>query len=221
MAKSRKAWSYSGLKEFENCPRKFYECKVAKNYPFVETEQIRFGKVVHTACEEYIRDGKELPQGLEKYKEKLDALNRMEGEKKCEERMALDVELEPVEYFAHGVWVRGQADLLVLNGERVGIIDYKTGKDTRPDKDQLELMAMMVFRHYPEVERAKAGLLFLEYNTFITEKYERKNEEEMWERWNKRVEVLDAAHEADNWAEKPSGLCGWCPVTECKYHKNR
>ncbi len=30
-------WSYSSLKEFENCPKKYQEVRILKNYSFVDT----------------------------------------------------------------------------------------------------------------------------------------------------------------------------------------
>ena len=42
-------WSFSSLKEFQQCPRKYYECRVAKNYTFKETEATIYGKEVHAA----------------------------------------------------------------------------------------------------------------------------------------------------------------------------
>jgi hypothetical protein len=44
-------WSHSALKDFEGCGRRYYEIRVLKNYPSPETEQIRYGKELHTAAE--------------------------------------------------------------------------------------------------------------------------------------------------------------------------
>ena len=31
-------WSHSALKDYEGCPRRYYEVKVLKNHPFTDTE---------------------------------------------------------------------------------------------------------------------------------------------------------------------------------------
>ena len=55
-------WSFSKAKAFEQCPKQFYHEKILREYPFVETEAIRYGNAFHTAAEEYIRDGTPLPK---------------------------------------------------------------------------------------------------------------------------------------------------------------
>ena len=55
MTKSQ--WSFSSLKQFTNCPRQYYEVKVQRNFEIRETEQIKYGKEVHKALEDYVRDG--------------------------------------------------------------------------------------------------------------------------------------------------------------------
>ena len=54
-------WSFSKIKSFEQCPKKFYHLKVAKDYREPETEAMLYGTAVHLAAEEYIRDGTPLP----------------------------------------------------------------------------------------------------------------------------------------------------------------
>ena len=50
-------WSYSKAKSFETCPKQFYHEKILREYPFIETEAIRYGNLFHTAAEKFIRDG--------------------------------------------------------------------------------------------------------------------------------------------------------------------
>ena len=55
-------WSFSRIKAFEQCPKKFYHLKIAKNYREPETEAMHYGTIVHEAAEKYIRDGEPLPK---------------------------------------------------------------------------------------------------------------------------------------------------------------
>ena len=59
-------WSYSSLKQYQNCPRQYHEIKVLKNYTIKETEQMRYGTEVHKALEEYVRDGTPLLKNYDK-----------------------------------------------------------------------------------------------------------------------------------------------------------
>ena len=53
-------WSYSSLKQYQNCPKQYYEIKVAENYTIIPSEQMKYGTEVHKALEDYVKDGKEL-----------------------------------------------------------------------------------------------------------------------------------------------------------------
>jgi hypothetical protein len=113
------AWSHSSLKDFEGCARRYHEVKVLKKYPFQETEQTRYGNRVHEALEFYVRDGKPLPPEFKQFQEVADALLKKPGRKLAEYEMALTVDLKPTEWKAKDVWVRGIADLLILDDENL------------------------------------------------------------------------------------------------------
>ena len=219
---SVKPWSFSRIKAFEQCPRKFYHLKVAKDYTEPETEAMRYGTELHLAAEEYVRDGKPIPEKFIFIKGVLDALMKKEGEKLCEYEMGLTENLEPCGFKGENVWYRGIADLIILNlaKKKAWIIDYKSGKNSRyVDKGQLELMALAVFKHFPEVETVKAGLLFVVSNDLIKETYTKENEWLMWKKWLGDYGRMEKAFEANVWNPHPSGLCKrHCPVTGCPHN---
>ena len=119
-------------------------------------------------------------------------------------------------------WFRGIADLLILNNDKTlaWVIDYKTGKSAKyADKGQLELMALATFKHYPEVETVRAGLLFVVSNDLIKDNYTIEQEETMWTKWLSKYSDMETAFENDTWNPNPSGLCkAWCPVLECPHN---
>ncbi len=74
-------WSFSRIKAFEQCPKQFYHEKVLKQYPFKETDAMRYGTDFHKACEDYIGEGTPIPKKFDFIKPTLDALNRKPGKK--------------------------------------------------------------------------------------------------------------------------------------------
>jgi len=72
-------WSYSSLGLFQQCPRKYYHLRVAKDIKEPETEAILYGKRVHEAAEFYIGKGTPLPPPFEQFKEVLDMLKNIQG----------------------------------------------------------------------------------------------------------------------------------------------
>ena len=215
-------WALSKIKAFQQCPKQFYHEKVLNQYPFKETEATLYGTAFHEAAETYIRDGGELDPRFSYAKGALDALNAKEGDKLCEIKMGLTEDLEACSFWSRNVWFRGIADLLILNNDKklAWVIDYKTGKSAKyADKGQLELMALATFKHYPEVETVRAGLLFVVSNDLIKDNYTIEQEETMWTKWLSKYSDMETAFENDTWNPNPSGLCkAWCPVLECPHN---
>ena len=215
-------WSFSKIKSFEQCPKKFYHLKVAKDYKEPETEAMLYGTAVHEAAEEYIRDGKPLPPEYEYIKAPLDSLNMKQGNKLCEYEMGLTADLEPCGFWDDDCWYRGIADLVILDEENktAWVIDYKTSKNTRyADKGQLELMALCVFKHFPDIETVRGGLLFVVCNELIRETYGKESAGKLWEKWLADYNRMEQAWKKDVWNAHQSGLCKrHCIVTECVHN---
>lgn len=214
-------WSFSGLKQFTNCPRQYYEVKVQRNYQIRETEQIKYGKEVHKALEDYVRDGTPLAKNYLRFKPLVDALLQADGVRYVEHQMALDVDKNPCDFDSPDYWVRGIADLLIVNDNSAYVVDYKTGSARYPDPKQLKLMALMTFAHFPDVQSVKGGLLFVLHNAFITDLYNRDQSEELWGSFQGDLFRLNISYENNTWPANPTPLCGWCPVATCEFQKER
>ena len=214
-------WSFSGLKDFVKCPRQYHEVKVLQNFKKEVTHEMRYGTEVHQALEDYVRNGIPLNKNYARFKPMLDVLMGVPGTRYPEHQMALTINKEPCAFNDPDYWVRGIADLLVIDGDYALVVDYKTGKAKSPDPDQLKLMALMVFAHFSNVKRIKAGLAFILYDVFVPEEYERQNVDALWAAFTPDLERLKVAFESNNWMPNPTPLCGWCPVDTCEYHKRR
>ena len=214
-------WSYSSLKDYITCPKQYQEVKVLKNYQKEMTEQILYGNQVHKALDNYIKDGEPLAQNYQRFAPLMDTLKEIPGEFHPELRMALNFDRKACKWSDPECWVRGIVDFLVIDGEHAFIVDYKTGSNKYPDVKQLRLMALMVMEHFPEVNKVKAGLMFVMHNSFITEEYTREESEKLWNSFIPDLERLKLSYEKDIWHATPNNLCGWCPVKSCEHHKER
>lgn len=221
MEQSEIKWSYSGLKDYINCPKQYQQVKVLKNFTKAATKQMLYGTEVHKALEDYVAEGKPLAKNYEQFAEQLDPLVDMEGTKYPEHKMALTFDKTACDFYAKDYWVRGIADLLVVNGDKAFIVDYKTGSNKYPDLKQLQLMALMTFAHFPEVQTIHAGLLFVMHKHFINDTYTRDRIDDYWKEFWWNLERLHNSHVTDTWQPNPTPLCGWCPVKTCEYHKEK
>lgn len=214
------AWSHSSLKDFEGCARRYHEVKVLKKYPFQENEATRYGNQVHESLELYVRDGKPIPPEHMQFKEVADALIKKPGRKLAEFEMALTVDLKPTGWKEKDVWVRGIADILIVDDDNLTawVGDYKTGNNKYPDRDQLVLMSCMVFEYFPHIRKVNSALLFIVKNSMVKLQMTRDQKDAAWWRYRERTARLEAAFANDVWNPNQTPLCGWCPATGCEFH---
>lgn len=214
------AWSHSSLKDFEGCQRRYHEVKVLKKYPFQETEATRYGNQVHESLELYVRDGKPIPPEHAQFKDVVDSLLKKPGRKLAEYEMALTTDLKPVPWKDPNVWVRGIADLLIVDDDNLTawVIDYKTGNDKYPDRDQLVLMSIMVFEHFPHIRKVNSALLFIVKNSMVKMQMMRDAKHAAWWRYRERTARLEACFDTNVWNPNQTPLCKWCQVTGCEFN---
>jgi RecB family exonuclease len=194
-----------------------------KNYPFKDTDATIYGKELHTAAELYIKEGTPLPPQFAFIKDTLDALKAKPGRKLCEHEMGVTKDLKPCGFMDKDVWVRGIADLLIIDDENLTarVVDYKSGNNKYPDREQLKLMALMVFAHFPHIRRVSGALLFVVKEDIAKASFMVGEAEEHWWDYRERVARIEQAHETGVWNPKPTPLCGWCPVTTCEHNRKR
>lgn len=218
------AWSYSSIKDFKTCARKFHEVRVLKKYPRDESDATRYGTALHLAAEEYIRDGKELAPEFAFLEPVLESLKRKRGRKLCEHKMGVRADGTACDFFADDVWARGVADLLIIDDENMTawVFDYKSGGDKYPDTDQLKLMALMVFAHFGHIKQVRGGLLFVLKDTMARYQASVEDADTGWWYFRNEVAKLQAAYDTGVWNPKQSGLCRkWCPVKTCEFNGER
>jgi hypothetical protein len=212
-------WSFSSLKQYQNCPKQYYELTVAKNFTQIPSQAMIYGNQVHSALEHYVKDGTELPKNYQRFKPLVDDVIAIPGDKLPEHRMALTKEKSPCTFGAEERWVRGIADMVIIDDDYAFIIDYKTGSDKYPDLKQLRLMSLMTFAHFPDVKVVKAGLLFLMHNNFMPEEYHRDDMDKSWDAFKVPLTRLENSFDTNTWLPNPTPLCKFCPVKTCEFNK--
>jgi len=213
-------WSHSSLKDFEGCARRYHEIKVLKKYKFQETDATRYGTDLHKAAEDYLADGVVLPSRFAFVKDVLDVLDKKPGRKLTEHKMALTEKLRPCEWGAPDVWVRGIADLLIIDDENLTawVVDYKTGNNRYPDREQLVLMSLLVFAHFPHIRQVKSALLFVVKNDMVKHNMSVDETKDEWQRYRERSARISACIDSGVWNPKQTPLCGWCAVKSCEFN---
>jgi PD-(D/E)XK nuclease superfamily len=218
--KIKYTWSYSSLDLYKQCPHKYYRLRVKKDVVDPNSDQKNYGTEFHLSAEEFIRDGKPLPKKFEFAYEPLELLRKRKGKHLCENKLGLTRSLQPCDFFSKDVWWRGIVDLIILQDDVAYVVDYKTGRTSKyADTKQLEIMSLAVFKHYPQIKKIKAGLLFVVANDFIKADYEQKDSAIYWQGWIENTNRLEKSIELDVWNPRPNFTCkSWCPVKDCAHN---
>jgi hypothetical protein len=219
------AWSYSSIKTFDQCPKKYHHLRILKDFKDEDSTATIYGKELHTAAEEFIRDGKPIPAKFSFIAPTLEALSKIEGEKHCEIKLGIarrNGKFVPCDFFAKDVWWRGIADLLIINEEKqtAYLVDYKTSKNAKyADTKQLDLLAGAVFTHYPKIMEIKSALLFVVSNEMVKKKHEFMMQLSYLNSMEPELTRLEAAIQTNVWNPVSGPLCKFCPVTSCAHNR--
>lgn len=219
------AWSYSSIKTFDQCPKKYYHLRVLKDFKDEDSTATIYGKELHSAAEEFIKSGTPIPAKFSFIAPTLEALNRIEGTKYCEIKLGVakrDGKFAPCDFFAKDVWWRGIADLLIINEDKqtAYLVDYKTSKNAKyADTKQLDLLAGAVFTHFPKVMEIKSALLFVVSNEIVKKEHEFMMQSSYLNSMEPELTRLEAAMKNNVWNPNAGPLCKFCPVTECAHNR--
>jgi len=218
------AWSYSSIKTFDQCPKKYYHLKILKDIKDTGSEATIYGQEVHKAAEDYIKDGVPIPEKFAYIRGVVEALGRKEGEKHTELRLGvkrIDGGYEPCKFLGKGVWWRGIADLVIIDGDTAYSVDYKTSKNAKyADVKQLDLVAGGIFTHFPQVDKIRSALIFLVSNDVIKKDHYREHMHNYLSTFDPLLDRLEIAEESGVWNAKSGPLCRFCPVVSCEHHPN-
>lgn len=199
--------------------------KVAKDVKDDGSEATVYGKELHKAAEDYIKDGTPIPPQFAFIQNTVDALKNIPGEKHTEIELGVSNKngrLNPCGFYDKDAWYRGIADLLIVNGDEGYLVDYKSSKNAKyADLKQLDLLAGAVFAHFPELRTLKSALIFVVSNEFVNKEHNSQHKLAYFEHVRFDLERLEKAMETGVWNAVSSPLCGWCPVKTCQNYRER
>jgi hypothetical protein len=210
-------FSFSKLKNFETCPRRYHEIDVKRAWPGEESDQLSYGDSVHKAMAGALQ-GKPLPAAHSVYQPWIDKFKRTEGELLVECKWAITRDFKPTPWMSSKVWLRGIADAAIMAGDYATVVDWKTGKSRNADPVQLTLTALIMFIQYPELQCIRADFVWLPEDMATSQVLFRSEAAKHWAAIIPRAERLEKATEENNFPPTPNFLCEkWCPVKTCPF----
>lgn len=217
-----KAWSYSRLTTFEQCPQR---AKLAyidripepeRPLPPGKTEHANDrGTRIHEAAEMYVRGGVELVPELKAFADEFDNLRSLysEGKVSLEGEWGINRQWQPVAWMAQDVWCRVKLDVMVrLSPTKAIVIDYKTGKKSGNEvkhTEQCQLYSVATLDRYPELEEINTELWYTDQNDLANVAFDRDDIARFRKRFEERGILMTSAEE---FPAKPNVFnCRWCP----------
>jgi hypothetical protein len=218
------SWSWSKLKNFRACPKRHYEIDLAKNIKELPSDALRWGDMFHDAMAKRIAKGTELPPSLPWYDGWAGWMRNHKDDGaavQTELRLAMDDQFQPTEWFDPRTWVRGIVDVLYIAPwiKQATALDWKTGKEIKPEFEQLGITASLLFAHHKDIDTVNTVYMWSAHDTDTIETYKREEMTPLWNKLMPEVKRMEEAARTMTYPPKPSGLCiKYCPVSSCPYH---
>lgn len=213
--------SHSSLELYTQCPHKFHQLRILKAWKDVQGAAGAWGEAVHKALEHRVLSGTPLPPNMAQYEQMAAYIAAIPGEKVGEQKLAIFADGKPAEYWDKKGYLRGLCDLLVVQGERALLIDYKTGSSRYANDDQAIRNALLIFAHYPDVNEIHSRFIYFKDGSTKKATYSRGEIPQLMRNPGVVTEAIATSFKNNNWPKKPSGLCGYCIVANCEHYRKR
>lgn len=121
-------WSFSTLKDYEQCPYRVYLAKIEKKAQ-KQSDAASRGEAMHQMAEDFVRaEGGEVPKELAKFDVAFRELQQLHADGKVimEENWGIRKDWSPCEWKDPEIWGRAKLDVFVQESDTAGkIIDHK------------------------------------------------------------------------------------------------
>ena len=217
-----KAWSYSRLVDYEQCPRRAqlkYIDKVPepeRPLPPGKTEHANDrGTRVHEAAEHFVKGKIEFIPELKKFQAEFEGLRKLysEGKVSLEGEWAFDKDWASVAWMSEDCWSRVKLDVAVdLTKTHAAVIDFKTGKrygNEVKHAEQGQLYQVAKFMRDPNIQKVEVELWYTDLDHIESFSFTRQYGLKLLKKFHERGEAMT---QAVDFPARPSAFtCKWCP----------
>lgn len=213
------SWSYSTLKNYEQCPYRVYLSKVAKVEEPPQSAAASRGQQIHLLAEQYVRNELEvLPKELDKFTYDFDSLKEkyLEDKVELEGDWGFTVSWKETGWMDNDVWCRMKLDAFVKEDDTSAtVIDYKSGRKAGNElahSSQAQQYVIGAFMRKPKLEFIKAEFWYTDHGVKLEKEYTKSRAMMFLARLEERAKKMTMARD---FAPHPSkNNCKWCPHRE-------
>lgn len=211
-------WSYSFLNTYATCQKQAYHRYIAKDLPREPASpEMSHGIAVHDAFEKRLKTGEPFPESMATYERFAAAIEVRGRPQGVELQLGITADGAPTSFFAKDVWGRGKVDVLLIDGSLAFMPDWKTGRK-REDPFELETFGLLVQAHFPDLIRILGHYVWLRDGT-VGPAHDVSDTAGTFRQIRSTMDAIEAQTKQDYWPAAENPLCGWCPVTACRFNK--
>ena len=215
--------SYSLLNDYKICKRRCFHKWIARDVPKeAPTPAMKMGTDFHEGMAQRLEKAAPLPAAFKQHEplaQEIEAILAKDGHHwtfLVEQKMGVDRDGHPCDFFSDNVWFRGVADVVLSDGVCAWMGDWKTG-NVWEDGAELRYHAMLLKAHMPELKSIAGNYIWLKANR-VGVPYDLSDTKGTFN------DIYNIAHEmsqADMRVANPGPLCKYCPVTrqQCMHRK--
>lgn len=215
-----KAWSYSRLRTYEECPRKAkyqYLDKLGSDKP--TPKAMARGSEIHAECEKWLRSrATAIPESMQMFTKEFRKLRKIRN-LQVEQQWAFTEDWGNADWFdtTGETWARIVVDAAGIITEKkkqvYRIIDFKTGKVREENEKQLELYALAGF-HLQGVDLVRGELWYLDQGEIVELTYAPSEIPAIDKAWRARAKRMTADKRFPTTPSHSS--CNWCDFKKAK-----
>lgn len=203
-------WSFSRLKSFSDCGKKYYHMNVVKDVKMKKSKAMDDGEKDHKSIADNLTYGSPLPEHLLAHADILNVLASMPGEKLIERQIAFTEDWHEVDWFDETVASRFIYDFAVRQDSTISIWDWKTGA-RYPDSLQLVCFAIAAFYKWPEVNTVMAQFYWTKSGEIDPMTFTREQLPRLLALIHPKLKELATAYAENKWTMKKH-YCSKCEV---------
>lgn len=213
-------WSYSLLDAFRNkCPLSAQAMYIDKTVPYVETPERKEGNDGHEALNLRVGAKKPLPDAF-RYCETF--AKPFDGREVITENWYyVDANGNACDRFAKNKFGHGKLDLVLIDGDRAFLNDWKFGKHNPKYETpyELEVNAVLLKAKYPHLKTIKGTYTYTKAGV-ISEIYDLSHVQDTWNDICQTMRTIYNYRAIGEFPKKKSPLCAWCHRYDCSDNTN-
>jgi hypothetical protein len=218
MAEKNVKHSYTSVNDFQICKSRYHHKYVLKDVPYETTPALAAGVAAHKAFEQRLTAGRQFEgPDAARYESFAKALDGRRLH--VELRLGIRADGTTCGFYDDDCWFCCKADAVMERPLGATVFDWKTGSSSYENPFELRVQAVMLRArwHFGDIN---GYYVWLKDNRIGTQHNLNDTARTLAE-MRAIVGMIEESRAANFWPEREGPMCGYCPVTDCRFNRKR